>query len=93
MDARSIITTPAFPEHVEPGWREIRGLAWSGRGRIVRVEVSVDGGADGGGASGRSVLPKAHTRFAWPGGMRAAGRSSPAVRRTRRATCSRRDAS
>ncbi|MCB9726761.1 MAG: sulfite dehydrogenase [Spirochaetaceae bacterium] len=67
MDARSIITTPAFPEHVEPGWREIRGLAWSGRGRIVRVEVSVDGGRRWEEARlVGPVLPKAHTRFAWP---------------------------
>ena len=29
----------------ERGWRPITGLAWSGRGRITRVEVSTDGGA------------------------------------------------
>ena len=32
FDARSIITAPAYPDVVEPGWIEIRGIAWSGRG-------------------------------------------------------------
>ena len=27
------------------GWRSVSGIAWSGRGRITRVEVSADGGA------------------------------------------------
>jgi sulfane dehydrogenase subunit SoxC len=40
MDARSIITDPAYPRVIEPGWHEIRGLAWSGRGRITRVDIS-----------------------------------------------------
>src|SRR5829696_1894295 len=40
MDAKSLITEPAFPDKLEGhGWREVRGLAWSGRGRITRVEV------------------------------------------------------
>jgi sulfane dehydrogenase subunit SoxC len=73
MDARSIITFPSYPLQIEKGWVEIRGLAWSGRGRIARVEVSTD--------AGRSwhladligpVLDKAHTRFTylwnWDGG-------------------------
>ncbi len=73
MDARSIITSPSYPARIEHGWHEIRGLAWSGRGRIVRVDVSTDGGkhwqvADLHGP----VLPKAHTRFTlswrWTGG-------------------------
>ena len=45
MDAKSIITSPAFPEKLSgPGWWPITGLAWSGRGRITRVDISVDGG-------------------------------------------------
>jgi sulfane dehydrogenase subunit SoxC len=32
IEARSIITSPACPETIEPGWHEIRGIAWSGRG-------------------------------------------------------------
>lgn len=45
MDAKSVITFPAYPYVLpERGWWEIRGLAWSGRGRITRVDVSTDGG-------------------------------------------------
>jgi sulfane dehydrogenase subunit SoxC len=64
MDSKSIITTPAFPERLVAGWREIRGLAWSGRGKIARVEVSTDGGKQWADAELQSpVLAKAHTRF------------------------------
>jgi sulfane dehydrogenase subunit SoxC len=68
MDARSIITSPAYPEQLRPGWREIRGLAWSGRGRISRAEISFDEGTTWRAAELQSpVLPRAHTRFryAW----------------------------
>ena len=73
MDARSIITSPAYPHTVSPGWIEVRGLAWSGRGRIARVEVSIDGGRSWKAAELEApVLPKAHTRFRllwnWNGG-------------------------
>lgn len=45
MDAKSIITFPSYPYVLpERGWWEIEGLAWSGRGRVVRVEVSTDRG-------------------------------------------------
>ncbi|MGH7618860.1 MAG: sulfite dehydrogenase [Gemmatimonadaceae bacterium] len=45
MDAKSLITSPAYPERLSgPGWWAIRGLAWSGRGRVTRVDVSTDGG-------------------------------------------------
>jgi sulfane dehydrogenase subunit SoxC len=68
MDAKSIITEPSFPDRLEGhGWREIRGIAWSGRGRITRVEVSVDGGQKWQNASlDEPVLPKCHTRFRLP---------------------------
>ena len=68
IEARSIITSPAYPAAIEPGWHEIRGIAWSGRGRIHRVEVSTDGGISWRDARLQGpVLPKAHTRFglAW----------------------------
>ena len=45
VDAKSIITAPAHPARLTPGWVPVTGLAWSGRGRITRVEVSTDGGA------------------------------------------------
>lgn len=45
MDAKSIITSPSYPERLAGhGWWPITGLAWSGRGRIARVDVSTDGG-------------------------------------------------
>jgi sulfane dehydrogenase subunit SoxC len=45
MDAKSVITFPAYPFALpDQGWWEIRGLAWSGRGRVTRVDVSTDGG-------------------------------------------------
>ncbi|HIA73546.1 MAG TPA: sulfite dehydrogenase [Gemmatimonadetes bacterium] len=46
MDAKSVITFPAFPYQLpDHGWWEIKGLAWSGRGKITRVDVSTDGGS------------------------------------------------
>lgn len=44
MDAKSLITFPAYPNTLSRGWCVITGLAWSGRGKIARVEVSTDGG-------------------------------------------------
>lgn len=64
MDARSIITSPAPPRVLSPGVHRIRGLAWSGRGRIVRVEVSTDDGRSWREASLVSpALPQALTAF------------------------------
>jgi sulfane dehydrogenase subunit SoxC len=46
---------------------EISGLAWSGAGRIAKVEISVDGGRNWVlAALGEPVLPKAFTRFRMP---------------------------
>ena len=64
FDARSIITSPAYPDVVEPGWIELRGIAWSGRGTIARVDVSTDGGRTWEAARLQEpVLRQAHTRF------------------------------
>jgi sulfane dehydrogenase subunit SoxC len=64
MDARSIITFPSFPQKVERGWIEIRGIAWTGRGKIVKVEVSTDTGKTWNDAQLQEpVLSKAHTYF------------------------------
>lgn len=73
MDAKSIITHPAHPDRIARGWQEISGIAWSGRGRVTRVDVSVNGGRDWMRAELQEpVLPKAHTRFhmmwEWTGG-------------------------
>ena len=74
MDAKSVITFPAYPVTLpDRGWWEIEGLAWSGRGRISRVEVSADAGRHWAPADLQTpVLPKCHTRFRylwnWDGG-------------------------
>ena len=45
MDAKSVITHPSGGRKLSgPGFYEIRGLAWTGRGRIEKVDVSTDGG-------------------------------------------------
>jgi sulfane dehydrogenase subunit SoxC len=74
MEAKSVITSPSGGQRLRgPGFCEIRGLAWSGRGLIRRVEVSTDGGKAWRDATLQSpVLPFAHTRFRldwrWQGG-------------------------
>ncbi|MFT7414303.1 MAG: sulfane dehydrogenase subunit SoxC, partial [Methylophagaceae bacterium] len=46
MEAKSLITSPSLgmilPDN--PGIYQISGLAWSGRGKITRVEISADSG-------------------------------------------------
>ena len=45
MEAKSIITRPSGGQRlIEPGFHEITGIAWSGHGKIKRVDVSVDDG-------------------------------------------------
>ena len=73
MDARSLITYPAYPVTLTRGWVEINGIAWTGSGKITRVDVSTDGGATWSPAKLQEpVLSKAHTRFRhlwnWTGG-------------------------
>jgi len=68
MEAKSVITRPSGEHILEGhGWYEISGLAWSGRGRVTRVEVSIDGGKTWADAHlNDPVLPKAATRFSMP---------------------------
>src|SRR5947209_15480312 len=68
MDGKSIITSPAYPAALtERGWWEVSGLAWSGRGRVARVDVSTDAGKTWAAAELQEpVLPKCHTRFRFP---------------------------
>ena len=65
MDVKSLITSPSHPGQLpERGWHAIRGIAWSGRGAISRVDVSTDGGKNWHAATmPNGALPLAHTRF------------------------------
>jgi sulfane dehydrogenase subunit SoxC len=68
MEAKSVITSPSGEMKLPGrGFYEITGLAWSGRGRITRLEVSVDGGANWNLATLQEpVLPICTTRFRFP---------------------------
>ena len=68
MEAKSVITSPSGGEQLRtPGFRQIRGLAWTGRGRIAGVEVSTDGGARWEAAALEGpILPRCLTRFRLP---------------------------
>ena len=65
MEAKSVITFPSGGQLLrDKGFYEISGLAWSGRGRITRVDVSTDGGASWKEARRQQpVLAKCLTRF------------------------------
>ena len=69
MDAKSLITSPSpgmkLPDN--PGIYQVTGLAWSGRGKVTRVEVSADGGKTWVDAQLQEpVLDRAFTRFSVP---------------------------
>ena len=74
QEAKSVITSPSGGQVLlDRGYHEIRGLAWSGRGKVRRVDVSTDGGRNWRTAKLQGpVLPKALTRFridwTWTGG-------------------------
>ena len=64
MDAKSLITSLSFPMTIARGWRPVSGIAWTGRGKIRRVEFSADGGKSWSDAELHGpVLDKAHVRF------------------------------
>ena len=64
-ECKSVITAPSGGQVLlDKGYYEITGLAWSGRGRIARVDVSVDGGRNWQAARLQEpVLTKCLTRF------------------------------
>ncbi|GAC1408045.1 MAG: sulfite dehydrogenase [Candidatus Velthaea sp.] len=68
MDAKSVIVFPSAGERLaHRGSYEIGGFAWSGRGKIARVDVSIDGGASWVAATlHEPVLSKCFTRFTHP---------------------------
>ena len=74
QECKSVITAPSGGQLLlDKGFYNVSGIAWSGRGRIKRVDVSFDGGRNWTSARLENpVLPKALTRFnigwTWNGG-------------------------
>jgi len=68
QEVKSAIVKPSFGMNLQgPGFYEISGLAWSGAGRISKVELSTDGGKSWTlAALAPPVLPKSLTRFHLP---------------------------
>jgi len=65
QECKSVITTPSGGQQLlTTGFYNISGIAWSGRGKIKRVDVSVDGGRNWREARMEApILSKALTRF------------------------------
>ncbi|QJR15074.1 sulfite dehydrogenase [Usitatibacter palustris] len=74
QECKSVITTPSGGQTLlDKGFYNVTGLAWSGRGKITRVDVSVDGGRNWKTARLEGpTLTKCLTRFnidwVWNGG-------------------------
>ena len=74
MECKSVITNPSGGMSLKgPGFHEIRGFAWSGRGTIRAVDVTTDGGKSWRTADlEEPVMEKCLTRFRyrwnWDGG-------------------------
>lgn len=68
QEVKSAIIKPSLGMSMKgPGFYEITGLAWSGQGRVSKVEVSTDGGKSWAMTPLMApVLPKALTRFRLP---------------------------
>ena len=68
MDAKSVITFPSGEMMLpKPGHYLIKGFAWSGRGRVYAVDVSLDGGKTWAPARLDSVPePMSTVRFSYP---------------------------
>lgn len=68
MDVKSVISQPSGMMRLKSkGFYEISGFAWSGIGKIRRVEVSTDGGNSWGEAALQEpVMDKSLVRFRYP---------------------------
>jgi sulfane dehydrogenase subunit SoxC len=68
IDAKSVITFPCPEKPLsKAGLYEVRGLAWSGNGKVKQVDVSFDGGVSWRRANLQEpILSKALTRFSIP---------------------------
>jgi len=74
MDAKSVITAPSPENPIShgPGATVLTGLAWSGRGHIPRVDITLDGGINWqaariSGAPADKALHRFHYEFNWDG--------------------------
>ena len=87
MEAKSVITFPSGEMKLPgPGFYNISGLAWSGRGRVQSVDVSTDGGKTWVPAQLESAPePICTVRFSLPVdvGRQAGGAAKPLHRRNR----------
>ena len=82
MDAKSVITSPSPQAPLkQKGFTVISGLAWSGRGKVKRVDVSLDGG--------RNWRSGAHRRAGVRQGLRALLRRDRVERRAAAAAVAR----
>ena len=65
QECKSVLTTPSGGQVLlDKGYYNVSGLAWSGRGKVRRVDVSFDGGRNWRGARLETpVLSKCLTRF------------------------------
>ena len=64
QEVNSVITSPSGTMRIRRGHNRITGLAWSGRGKIAKVEISADGGTTWQEARiNPPVLHKAQVRF------------------------------
>ena len=68
MEANSVVTNPCPDKSpIAKGFHELKGLAWSGHGKIKKVDVSFDGGVNWRRTDLKGlILPKALTRFSLP---------------------------
>jgi len=68
MGPKSVITRPSGGQQLAgAGFYEISGLAWSGGGKVRRVEVSTDSGKTWKDAQLQDpIASKSHTRFVFP---------------------------
>ena len=65
QEVKSVITTPSGGQVLlDKGFYNVSGLAWSGRGKVIKVDVSVDGGRNWRSARLQGpAMPKCLTRF------------------------------
>lgn len=65
QECKSVVTTPSGGQQLlDKGFYNITGLAWSGRGKVKQVDVSVDGGRNWRAARLQDpVMSKCLTRF------------------------------